>query len=511
MALVMRGWSKTASTALKLATAERIIGYQFNSVDRLYEALDQTQRRISLPSGKTRAKPRNSRLALVGDAIANLRMARMWYDKSSLTGVEFSKIRVATLSNERLAEVGFKLGLDECAISKEITKEYDMATTIEALIAAVDEDGASQQQVSKLCTRFGLEHKLVEPAGRSWIWEMVSSKLDLPDKFFIGHHLELQECIFETQLRRLRPPKKKQIWLWGRAERLWGRAERLCGRAERFWGRAKRLWQPRKVTKEELCHQKEAKRQKKAKRLASQLATRPPGSVVPLARRSQSAATKATGPPSDESTSKIKLLVEDSVGHHEENEKIAAPEETTEDGGKVAASGKTTDTENLAERHDVTKSSTSKTPTSPKPTRRQPRPVLLEEATPASDAEPAETGSQGSTTASNNEAEPPPSGVAATGAEEHVEHPADEASDFNPAGETTEDVSKASKAHLERQEVRLFKLAQRLRLAIRELKKAGDKLTDQDREKMKILENQRKVIVDRRSLVILNLKSRTDL
>lgn len=72
----MRGWSKTASTALKLATAERIIGYQFKDVDKLYEALDQTERRVLLPSGKNlRLRPRNSRLALVGDALGQLHVS----------------------------------------------------------------------------------------------------------------------------------------------------------------------------------------------------------------------------------------------------------------------------------------------------------------------------------------------------------------------------------------------------------------------------------------------------
>lgn len=72
----MRGWSKTASTALKLATAERIIGYQFKDLDKLYEALDQTEQRRLLPSGKKlRLRPRNSRLALVGDALGTLHVS----------------------------------------------------------------------------------------------------------------------------------------------------------------------------------------------------------------------------------------------------------------------------------------------------------------------------------------------------------------------------------------------------------------------------------------------------
>lgn len=41
-------------------------------------------------------------------------MVQDWYD-TDLTGVEWTEIDVATLSNDRLGEVGFKLGLDECA------------------------------------------------------------------------------------------------------------------------------------------------------------------------------------------------------------------------------------------------------------------------------------------------------------------------------------------------------------------------------------------------------------
>lgn len=115
MAVVLRGWSRTASTAVKLATAESILGYQFNDVDRLYEALDQTKWG-RLPSGGLRKqKRRNSRLAVVGDAHANLYLAQKWYDHPTLTGSEWTRIHMSTLSNESFAEVGFKLGLDECA------------------------------------------------------------------------------------------------------------------------------------------------------------------------------------------------------------------------------------------------------------------------------------------------------------------------------------------------------------------------------------------------------------
>lgn len=116
MAVVARGWSRTASTAVKLATAERIIGYQFKDVGRLYEALDQYEHRSLLPSGKVfKERRRNTRLALVGDSQARLYMAQKWYDQSDLAGADWSKINEATLSNQSLSQIGFRLGLDECA------------------------------------------------------------------------------------------------------------------------------------------------------------------------------------------------------------------------------------------------------------------------------------------------------------------------------------------------------------------------------------------------------------
>lgn len=92
--------------------AERIIGYQFKDVDRLYEALDQKKQPISLSSGRKRT--RNTPLALVGDAHAKLYVAQKWYDNPDLTGFNWQEI-TSTLSNDHLGEVGFKLGLDECA------------------------------------------------------------------------------------------------------------------------------------------------------------------------------------------------------------------------------------------------------------------------------------------------------------------------------------------------------------------------------------------------------------
>lgn len=342
-------------------------------------------------------------------------------------------------------------------------KPYDMATTLEALIAAVDMDGASHHQVRKVCIRFGIEHKRLGPAERSWIWEMVRSELRLPDRFFIGHHLRLQEGVFETQLNRAPARKKQEIWPWRCARRLW----RLT----------RQLWQPRKED------QTKPDSKKRLRKLASRSAPQPPGKVVPLAKRSRSAATTTiTNPPVDESISMNEFLVEGSVGHQEEDKKSAAP-------------GKMTDTESLAERHGVAESPTTEAPAHSRPAGRQTR-SLLEESTSGDDPEPAETRSQDSNTTFNDEKAPTSSSVATIGTEKPVEHSAESA---------TED---DSKAHLETKAEEMWEMVKMLDSAIRKIAEPGNKMTAKDKKEIRALRKQRQRIVDRRSLVINKLRRR---
>lgn len=113
--MLPRGWSRNASTALKLATAEKVIGYQFKNVDLLYEALDQKREKFRSPGGKrARLRTRNTRLAFVGDAQAKLYLAQQWYKKPNLSGALWQDIESA-LSNDHLGQTGFSIGLDECA------------------------------------------------------------------------------------------------------------------------------------------------------------------------------------------------------------------------------------------------------------------------------------------------------------------------------------------------------------------------------------------------------------
>lgn len=350
-----------------------------------------------------------------------------------------------------------------------------MATTVEALIAAVHMDGASQEQCRKIYTRFGLQHKLLGPLDRSWIWEVVRSRLDLPDKFFIGHHFKLQEGIFETKLKRLRAQKKEKIGIWGRAKRLWRRTRRL-------WRRTKRLWQP------ETKAEKKRVSQPGPRRRLSRLATQRPRSADPSAKSPRSAATRTTSPTLDVATSKTEVLPEDSTGRCENDGQVASPEQTIDRG-------------DLAEKHGAAEESSPQLPTSSKPTKRRTGPARAEEDA-SSDVESAGTGSQGSNTASKEKAARSSSkDVAATGAELKVEHQSTEPSETDLAEETKEDVSEED---LKEEIRKLTEDAKMLQEAWRQLfrETEGRKRTREQEQQLADLKEQRKQIIDERSRVM---------
>lgn len=58
-------------------------------------------------------RTRNTRKALVGDALARLDLAQQWYNHPGLPGWAWSHVQIA-LSNDHLGQIGYSLGLDEC-------------------------------------------------------------------------------------------------------------------------------------------------------------------------------------------------------------------------------------------------------------------------------------------------------------------------------------------------------------------------------------------------------------
>ena len=355
---------------------------------------------------------------------------------------------------------------DEPEVSKEIVKLYDMATTLEALAAAVYMDGASQEQCHKVYTRFGLQHRLLDPPERLWIWKMVRSRLNLPEKFFIGHHCKLQEGIFQTQLKHFPAQKKKnEAGLWERAQWLWRRTKRLGQQT---------------------------------------------GSVDSLAERTQSAGTRTKDPPLDVATSETEVIGEDSAGRCEDVEQTAAPERTADEMGLAkkreaeestsAAPERTADERGLAKKREA-EESTSAAPTSSKPRRRRRRPAPSKEDTSTDDVGPAETGSENSSTASRNRPAPKTSSkdVAAAGVDMKVENQSHKTLEADLVEAIKEVDSEEGRKRLAEELATEVKM---LDAACRKLRLAGGPKSEEGKQKLKDMQQRRKLVVDKRSVLL---------
>lgn len=231
-----------------------------------------------------------------------------------------------------------------------------MASTVEAIFAAVEMDGAGLEQLHKVMVRFGLQHKLVEPVQRAWIYHAVKSKLNLPDRFFIGHHLRLQEGIFETQVKRSTgqgektrdhsrllegifenlmtrlTARREEIRSRGRAKRFWRRIKKSWGRikctsrkrVKKSWGRIKwMLRKPRGNPEQKLP----ANRQGPVR----ESATSSPKIVKPLAEGPPPTVTETIVAASkDVATSETDVLSKESLSRSEGDGRAAVPEKATD-------------------------------------------------------------------------------------------------------------------------------------------------------------------------------------
>lgn len=199
----LRGWSRSSSTAAKLAAVERIIGYQFKSLERLYEAMDQEKPMLTLPSGEERMgrRTRNTRLALVGDSAAQFQFACQWYEKD-LDGLQWERIRNTCLSNENLGRIGFQMGLDELTVPTYCDGNYAMASTVEAILGAVHYDGG-EDAVRRVMDRCRISHMLFDAPEHLWVRKAVVTSRDIPESFFSGHQWELQALLYRLNPKLL--------------------------------------------------------------------------------------------------------------------------------------------------------------------------------------------------------------------------------------------------------------------------------------------------------------------
>jgi ribonuclease-3 len=131
--------------ALRLRELEGRIGYRFHDLSLLQEAL--THRSIKVERGISVRT--NTRLEVLGDSVLGLIVTNHLFEKlPQAEKGELSATRAAMVSNERLNEIGSRLGLMEfieiggsIQNQNEGKAKYLVADALESLIAAIHLDG----------------------------------------------------------------------------------------------------------------------------------------------------------------------------------------------------------------------------------------------------------------------------------------------------------------------------------------------------------------------------------
>lgn len=193
---------QTPKTVLtKMLRCQQIIGYSFRDISLLQE---------SLTTGK------NRRLAIAGDTYVQAALVDRWYLIEKSTPFDFHTIRRETVSNNNLARVGFRRGLNTCtlpyALSPVSTHFGLMADTIEALLAAVyrdslfengerNEKAVNWKAFEGVLSRLGLNHRLIaSESDLRWSLGPMKTTRTLMRQFFsAGHHLELAKLVANTR------------------------------------------------------------------------------------------------------------------------------------------------------------------------------------------------------------------------------------------------------------------------------------------------------------------------
>ncbi|KAK7994894.1 hypothetical protein PG990_013667 [Apiospora arundinis] len=159
-----------------VSRCEDILGYKFKSKVLLAEALNIEVN--SSPAGQLKLGTahfylaQNKRLAIYGDSIVRTYLARKWLELGpSSTGASWGVLSSKVLSDQNLASIYLKLGLAPCMTSAPNDGNLNpdklpkyMATTVEAIIAAVFVDGGDEA-LELAMERFGIDqHFHEEPA-----------------------------------------------------------------------------------------------------------------------------------------------------------------------------------------------------------------------------------------------------------------------------------------------------------------------------------------------------------
>jgi len=130
----------------KIVECELIIAYAFKDKLKCALALEASGSGGAAVSRSFHRLSRNDRLAVYGDAVMASFICRKWLDTRRSKG-EWTAIRDELLSNKSLAKRGFNLGLDRCVnlnLGAFQVSEKTMATTMEAILGAVQLDGGDE-------------------------------------------------------------------------------------------------------------------------------------------------------------------------------------------------------------------------------------------------------------------------------------------------------------------------------------------------------------------------------
>lgn len=354
-----------------------------------------------------------------------------------------------------------------------------MATTVEAIFAAVQMDGADLEQFHKVMARFGLQHQLVEPVQRAWIYNAVKSKLSLSDRFFIGHHFKLQEGVFETQMKRSTAQRQKT--------RSQGRANSLWRRIKKSWTGIKLMWLGPRGNHGKPERTLPAKRRKPL----LESATRSPDIAEPLLEGPQPTVTGTIIAASkDVATSETIVLSKEPRSRSEGDRRAAVRQEATDKGNPAKA----------------TESSPPEVNPS-RPSKPQTQPFVPNGYTSGDDTRTTASDSRDSNKASTDAPapNPPAKDNAVSGAEMDAErqpHEAPEAElvEVMEAGDSREKLMKLVKKLGDRDK-KLGAEQRQMELAFGELKLAGKKRTSEQGRELENLKFHRKRIAQRKSML----------
>ncbi|CAN8101670.1 unnamed protein product [Discula destructiva] len=184
------------SPLAKLVQCQHILGYQFKDISLLQRALS------------VRTVPWKI-LATAGDTYVQAALIDRWYERAErgeLTSNDFATIRSNTLTNHSFCKVGYKKGLVHCTTPRATTDDQ-MATTVEAVLAAVYRDSLFEDGVRKpldhnafmaVVARLGINHPLIASASDlRWALEPITTTRRIPYFFTKGNHFALTKACLE--------------------------------------------------------------------------------------------------------------------------------------------------------------------------------------------------------------------------------------------------------------------------------------------------------------------------